>query len=595
MQAGRITIEGGMLRVSCQPHVAIKLQRVFAGSHRVAAGVFTVKATAAAAHELEWFRQRYPLDIEPTCIRDYHNLVAHEERRLATIAEVGREGYEARQFELALPAREYQRIAADLALRTRGLLVADEVGLGKTITAICALTAPGALPAVVVTMTHLPRQWQAQLARFAPTLRSHIIRTGQPYRFDRPWFETDDTGRRHKVAGYVPDVVILNYHKLDGWAEQLAGLAKSIILDEIQELRHEGTNKYIAAKAIAAVCDLRIGLSATPVYNLGDEIWPVLNVVAPNVLGGREEFLREWCTAHGRKHRVRDPAALGTYLRSVGVMIRRTRREVGRELPGLAIVRVPVEVDHGRIHEAVRSVAELATRVLARSGTNLDLMRAAGELDWRLRQATGIGKAAAVVDHVRLLVEAGERVLLAGWHHEVYSLWASAFDQHGVTWARYTGEESDAEKAESVRQFVAGEAMVLMMSLRSGAGLDGLQAVCHTAVIGELDWSPKVHEQFIGRVYRDGQAEPCTAYYMVADQGSDPVIADVLGIKDAQATGIVDPNAAAEPILTGASEDHMKRLATAVLERAGMPLPVPPAPSPVAAASASRTQGELPL
>lgn len=592
--AGRIQMEGGMFRVTCQPHVAIKLQRVFAGSHRVGAGQFVVKATAAAAHELEWFRQRYPLELDPATAVDYHNLVAHEERRLATIAEVGREGYEPRQFELAEPARDYQRIAADLALRTRGLLVADDPGLGKTITAIAALTAPGALPAVVVTMTHLPPQWKAQLARFAPTLRALILRTGKPFRFDQPRFEVGTDGRRRKVA-YVPDVVILNYHKLDGWADQLAGLAKSVVFDEIQELRHEGTNKYLAAKALADACGLRIGLSATPVYNLGDEIWPVLNVVAPDVLGEQSEFLREWCAAEGQKHRVRDPVALGTYLRSTGVMIRRTRRDVGRELPGLTIVRVPVEIDHGRIHEAVRNVAELASRVLARAGSGLEQMRAAGELDWRLRQATGIGKAGAIVDHVRLLVDAGERVLLGAWHHEVYALCSSAFDKHGVTWARYTGEESDAEKRESIRRFVAGEASVLMMSVRSGAGIDGLQAVCHTVVVGELDWSPKVIEQLIGRVYRDGQADPVTAYYLVADEGSDPVIADVLGIKDAQATGIVDPDSAGEPVLTGASEDHVKRLAAAVLARAGLPVPEPAPRGRRPLLAAPRPQGELAL
>jgi len=570
MRAGLITIRDRRFHIECAPHVAIKLQRVFAGSQRVAAGVFEVKATASAAHELEWFRQRYPLEVDPACAADFANLVDHEARRNAAVGEVEHEGYVPRQFELAEPAREYQRTAADLALRTRGLLVADQLGLGKTVTAICALTAAGALPAVVVTMTYLPRQWQAQLARFAPTLRTHRIRTRAPYRFDKPRFETDSDGRRRKVAGYVPDVLIINYHKLDGWVEQLAGLVKSIVFDEVQELRRSGTNKYIAAKAIADASDLRIGLSGTPVYNYGDEIWPILNVLAPDVLGAESEFLREWCTYEGQKHRVRDPVALGTYLRSTGVMIRRTRRDVGRELPGLTIVRLHVEVDHGRINEAVRSVAELASRVLARSGTNFDLMRWSGEIDWRLRQATGIGKAAAVVDHVRLLVDAGERVLLFGWHLDVYALWCSAFDQHGVTWARYTGEESEVEKTESVRRFVAGEVRVLVMSLRAGAGLDGLQDVCHTVVIGELDWSPKIHEQDIGRAYRDGQVEPVTAYYLVADEGSDPVIADVLGIKDAQATGIVDPDAAGEPVLTGAAEEHMRRLAADVLARAGL-------------------------
>lgn len=62
-------------------------------------------------------------------------------------------------------------------------------------------------------------------------------------------------------------------------------------------------------------------------------------------------------------------------------------------------------------------------------------------------------------------------------------------------------------------------------------------------VFGELDWSPGVHEQCVGRVYRDGQIEPVVAYYLVSDYGADPVMADVLQIKDLQARGIRDPDA----------------------------------------------------
>lgn len=569
MATGVIAVEGGWIRVRCQPHVAIKLQRVFAGSKRVAAGQFVVKATPAAAHELEWFRRRYPMDVDAASDVAFLNLVDREERRIAQIAEVERPGYEPREFRLALPPRDYQRAAADLALRTRGLLVADDLGLGKTITAICALVSGGALPAAVVTMTYLPRQWQRQIARFAPELRVHRIRTRKPYDLHRVQLEADAEGRRRRPTPGIPDVVILNYHKIDGWVESLAGTVRCVVFDEVQELRHDGTNKYEAAKALADACDLRIGLSATPIINYGDEVWPVLNVIAPDVLGAKDEFLREWCTTEGRKHRVAEPAALGTHLRAAGVMVRRTRREVGRELPELTVVRVPVEVDAKRIHEVVESVAELASRVLARSGSNFELMQWSNELDWRLRQATGIGKAPAVIDHVRLLVEAGERVILYGWHHEVYAIWRSALARHGVTFAMYTGEESERDKGESYRRFVAGEVSVLIMSLRAGQGLDGLQEGCHVVVIGELDWSPKIHDQDVGRVHRDGQTEPCFVYYMVAEEGSDPVIADVCGIKDAQSTGILDPESAGEPVLVGASADHIRRLATDVLRRSG--------------------------
>lgn len=555
MRAGTIKLHEGKFLIECPPHVSIKLRRVFGGGQRHAAGQFVLSANPATAYELEWFRERHPLELVG-CERAFRKLLRTERKRLASIQEVEQTGYVPRDFELALPPREYQRIAADLALRTGSLLIADELGLGKTVSSICALTAPGALPALVVTMTHLPRQWERELSRFAPSLRVHRVKKGQPYKLP------------------PADVLIINYHKLHGWADTLADLVRTVIFDEAQELRHSGTNKYEAAAAIAGAAALRIGLSATPIYNYGSEIYSVLDVIGPGSLGTRKEFFDEWCGGanpfneqDARKVCVADPAALGTYLREAGLMIRRTRKDVGRELPALTVVRHAVEVDAARINEAVASVAELARRVLERAGSSFERMQWSGEIDYRMRQATGIGKAPAVIDFVRLLVEAGERVVLYGWHHEVYALWRSALDKHGIPFVMYTGEESERQKADNVAAFIEGRASVLIISLRAGAGLDGLQHVSRTVVVGELDWSPKVHEQNIGRVYRDGQKEPCVAYCLVADEGSDPVIADVLGLKEAQSTGIVDPDRAGEPILVGAADDHIRKLAEDVLRR----------------------------
>jgi SNF2 family DNA or RNA helicase len=582
MRPGSISLDGaGDFVVRCPPHVAIKLRRVFGGVQRRGAGYFTISATSGNAYELQWFRQRYPLDLEQDAADRFEALRLAEEHRLASIAELEAADYIPRKFDLALPPREYQRVAADLALRTGSLLVADELGLGKTITAICALTAEGKLPALVVTMTHLPRQWEVQLQKFAPSLRAHRIRKGTPYDFAKIKFETDASGKRMRIPRPgIPDVIICNYHKLCGWADTLAQLCRSVVFDEVQELRHAGTNKYIAAHAIAGSVPLRIGLSATPIYNYGAEIYSVVEAIAPGALGTRKEFYDEWCGGanpgsdqDARKVCVADPVALGTYLRESGLMIRRTRKEVGRELPPLTIVRHAIEVDPARINEATADVAELASRVLARTGSNFELMKWSGEIDYQMRQATGIGKAGAVIDFVRMLVEAGERVVLYGWHHEVYALWRSALDKHGISFAMYTGSESETQKSDSVQAFIDHKVNVLIISLRAGAGLDGLQHVSRTVVIGELDWSPQVHQQNIGRVYRDGQLEPCVAYYLVAEEGSDPVIADVLGLKDAQATGIIDPDRAGVAHLVGSSESHVRKLAVEVLRRRGIEVP----------------------
>src|SRR3546814_19467354 len=68
---------------------------------------------------------------------------------------------------------------------------------------------------------------------------------------------------------------------------------------------------------------ISLGLTATPIYNDGDEMHTVMSYINHEVLGSREEFLREWCTPQGGNWRVTDPDALGSFLDDSGYRIRR--------------------------------------------------------------------------------------------------------------------------------------------------------------------------------------------------------------------------------------------------------------------------------
>ena len=157
-----------------------------------------------------------------------------------------------------------------------------------------------------------------------------------------------------------------------------------------------------------------------------------------------------------------------------------------------------------------------------------------------------------------MLVESEEPVVLYGWHRAVYEIWLEQLkDLHP---ALFTGSESPTQKEESKRKFVSGETRLLIMSLRSGAGLDGLQMMCRTVCYGELDWSPSVHDQGTGRVHRDMQTQPVVAYYLVSAEGSDPIISGVLGLKKAQSDGLKNPTGETE-ILQDTGGQHVRKLA----------------------------------
>jgi SNF2 family DNA or RNA helicase len=556
------TGETGTWRIECEPHVMITLKRVFARLMSQRLTVATLSDAPNICRDLQWFMDRYPLEMTDDdrgrldCGADIYV------QRTEEIERILGEGYEPPSLPLALPLRDYQARATQLYLVRRSLLLGDDVGLGKTAVGIGSLCDKRTLPAVVVTLTALPRQWQREIAKFMPGLHTHVVKKSRAY--DLPdWM------------GHPPDVVIMNYAKLGlgDWPQALAKYARSVIFDECQELRRKDSDKWRACEHLAKACNFRLGLSATPIYGYGGELWNVLEVLAPGFLGSRGEFEREWCGGYsvsGNKDPVRDPKALGSYLRDQGVMLRRTRKEIGRELPPVTKIVHEVEADARVLEKVKNSAVELARIIMQQTeATQERRYTAAGQFDMIMRQATGVAKAPYVAEFCRLLLESEDNILVYAWHRAVYDVLMDGLRDYNPV--MFTGSESATEKMKSFDAFTSGKSRVMLMSLRSGAGVDGLQQHCRTVVYGELDWSPGVHEQATGRIARDGQTDPVMAYYLIADNedSSDPFVMQTLGLKTDQVDGIRDPEATAASKPLVGSEKHIRDLAEAYLKRAG--------------------------
>lgn len=449
------------------------------------------------------------------------------------------------------PTRSFQRIekvdrmesvcikvrAADSLYLTRHAIVTH-----NTAQAIASFCDQRVLPALVVVQTHLPTQWKEEIGKFCD-VSVHLIKGTKPYSLP------------------PADVYIMKYSCLRGWVDTFAmGTFKSVIFDEVQELRHDGTDKYSAARTAAKSVSHVLGMSATPIYNYGDEIFNILNLMKEGCLGARDEFLREWCGGYNVRE-IKNPKALGTYLRESFLFLRRTRKDVGRELQPVNKIVHTVETDHKKLDSIDALARQLAMQTVTGEFTQRGM--ASRELSMLVRHATGVSKAKSVADYVRILLENGEPVLLAGWHRDVYDIWLKELEAYNPV--LYTGTESAVQKNESKRKFMDGETNLMIISLRSGVGLDGLQGRCKIVVIGELDWSPQVHHQLIGRVDRDGQTEQVTAIYLVSNDGSDPEVIDTLGLKASQSNDIINPNGVLEEQVSNG--EIIKRLAQKYLER----------------------------
>jgi hypothetical protein len=576
--------------ITLDPQAMLRAKRLFPKINKAHMGTVFLADSPETARLLQWFGQLHAFEISDADRAILDARVAEHERQKALVAKVLDGDYKPPDFKMAVPPRDYQAQAAALCLESGALVLGDATGTGKTISAFALLADPRALPAVYVTLTALPGQVQQMMAKFLPDLKTHVLKKGTPY---------DMTKGPHGRRLPRPDVVVTSYSKIVGQAETLAKMGvKTVILDELHDLRHPGTDKYKAVQHLVKHATYKFGMSATLTFGMASQVFWLVNLVKPDVLGDWEEFRREWCNGKGGdKPPVEDPDALGLHLRKMGVVLRRTRKDVGRELPRLQRLRVPVEMNTKPLRDVAGRAAELARIVLRAGGDGFSKMKAAGEMDMMLRMATGIGKAPYVAEFVAALVESGERVVVFVWHREVYAI----LNERLKEWkpAMYTGSESPRQKAEAKRRFcdqaAPDQTPILMMSLGSAAGIDGLQySGCHVVVFSELAWTPGCHSQAEERVDRDGQPEPVVSYYLVAEEGSDPEISDLLGLKEAQLTGLMDPGTKkTEKVDQAAQLERVKRLAAGHLARhapgdldrfegARALLAKPPAPDPIA-------------
>lgn len=500
-----------------EPCVTEMAARLFPGSER-RRGEARFTANRRIIGDVNWLMMRYPLEIAPRDRELWKNALA--QAREHVLLRMNAEKLPHRStppegtFEGEL--REFQKEGLSFLLANPRTLLADEMGLGKTVQALACLAAAKEFPALIVVPPHLLRNWQTEITRF-------LRLEGKPARV------CVLTG----LKPYQPpeaDVYIIHYLLLRGWKQALPQMGfKAVVFDEIQELRHGGTEKYSAASLLAEECERVIGLSGTPIYNKGSEIWNVVNILDYHCLGDWESFTRAWCDGYGN-HLVRNPALLGEHLRREGLILRRTKEEVLAELPPKRRLVQEIDSDDKVYRELMRPVMDqlgslLALHPDAKERALLEEQVGRGE-----RQATGVAKAPFVAAFVRALEDSGEKVLLFAHHHAVMDIYRRELAAYRPVFI--TGRESTTQKEEAVARFMEGKTNLCVISLRAASGLNLQRASC--VVFGELDWSPAVHSQAEDRAHRMGQKDSILCYYLVAPQGSDRDMQDALGLKVSQ-------------------------------------------------------------
>jgi superfamily II DNA or RNA helicase len=393
------------------------------------------------------------------------------------------------------------------------VLLADEVGLGKTIEAGMVLKEyllRGMVERVLVlTPASLVGQWREEMASkfaidFATTEEAALRRDPQAFWSQPRVLASIATARRNEHADILRRI---------SW--------DMIIVDEAHHLKSRSTAAFKLVNSLSK--RFLLLLSATPVQNTLVELYNVLTLLKPGIFKTEREF-REVFMTPGKPRQPANRDRLRALMRDV--MIRNTRALVDLRLPPrhAATVRLDASSEEAACYRDLsRLVAEACALEPRRSFSLRHLLTAAGSspaaaaaalenlaadgetgacrpLARRYRAIADGAKDQALLGLLRRNPD--EKKMVFANHHATLDHLAALLAAEGMPAERYDGTLSGPEKDAAVARF-RDQVHVLLCSPSGGEGRN-LQ-FCNTLINFDLPWNPMAIEQRIGRLHRIGQ------------------------------------------------------------------------------------------
>ena len=433
---------------------------------------------------------------------------------------------------------DFQREGLDFLLKSSGnALLADEMGLGKTVQTLAYLSKeknafPALIVAPLVTLTH----WQREIEKFL----KKKSKNGKINSKASPTSTMIRIGKSSDIGNY--DFYIINYELSHKRADDLAKLPiRSIVCDEVQHLRSKTTQKYAAVKKLAAKESVkyRVGLSGTPIYNRGSEIWPIVDILKPGLLGNFKEFCEYFCWVDEKGKAIVLDNKRDTLRKQLTthVMLRRKKSDVLKDLKDKVRYQEVIASDERFYKAELDKIWKKLEEEQSYAETAFDKSASYHRAIESERQAAGLAKLKHVVEFVNEVMETEESIVVFCHHKAIHTLLHESLEEHNPS--SIIGGQTLTTRDNEIDRFQKGQTRLMIAGLRAGnVGINLTKA--RYVIFAELDWSPAIHRQAEDRLHRIGQKNKVFAYYLVGKGTLDEHVADILVDKAYEIDSILD-------------------------------------------------------
>ena len=486
--------------------------------------------------QIKWILDRYPLEILSKTTW---------QRKIIKFTPKKEKPHQFEKLKRAKPGEQFkgkllnfQKEGLDFLMKSSGnALLADEMGLGKTVQSLAYLSSEKqAFPVLVIAPLVTLRNWQREIEKFV----KKKSKNGRILDDKVPSSTLIRKGKAADIGEY--DFYIINYELLDKRLPDLAKLnIKSIVCDEVQNLRSKSTKKYAAVKKLAALKSIkqRIGLSGTPIYNRGSEIWPIVDILKPGLLGSFTEFCEYFCYVNEKGKAIvleNKRESLRKQLQKY-VMLRRKKSDVLKELKDKVRYKEIIDSDTDYYLKELDKIWKKLEEEQKEAETGFDKSASFQRAIQSERQAAGVAKIPHIINFVKNIMEIEESVVVFCHHKSIHKLLHESLAEFSPV--SIIGGQSDNTRQDQIDKFQNGESKLMIAGLRAGnVGINLSRA--RYVIFAELDWSPAIHRQAEDRLHRIGQKNTVFAYYLIGNGTLDDHVANILVDKSYEIDSIMD-------------------------------------------------------
>jgi SWI/SNF-related matrix-associated actin-dependent regulator 1 of chromatin subfamily A len=446
----------------------------------------------------------------------------------------------------------YQEEGIRYCLGRKNILLADSMGLGKTIQAIGWINNdPSIEKVLIICPASLKWNWYFELQKWLTRKMSIQVVDGDIFNYD-------------------VDIVIINYNLL--WRERFMWLIHGtvwglVVADECHNIKSpdakqtKGVLGEWGGKPIGRLgeeeshghypilASRKLLMTGTPLLNFPCELWTLCNYLWPRVFWSEYAFYTKYCgwtKANKDKKGSTNPGELRGLLKREG-FLRRLKSEVLKDLPPksrqVITLPAPSSIKHTldqenmvwslskESKEAVEKAVEAsaiypddAEEIQALNkelrSTLRDVSVAFPDISL-MRKAAGLAKIPLAIDYIKSLLDGGVDKLVAfACHHEVLDEIVDGLKGYGCI--GFDGRQGNMkERALIVERFQKDPNIRVFWGSIAAAGVGITLTAASTGVFVEGCWTPALMSQAEDRMARIGQKRNVHIVHLVFNDSLD--------------------------------------------------------------------------